>query len=301
MRQVLCIGHSSYDITLPVEAFPIENRKYNIKEVFECGGGPAGNAAYLIAKWGMRCTYAGCVGNDSYGLKIKKELKDVGVDLKYLVVDENYSTPFSFILANSKNGSRTLFNHDDKNKKSNRIEFDNHKVHTILVDGHELQASLEALNQYPDAISILDGGSFNERTEILSKMVDYLVCSEDFAKQYTGLHELESKNSRMHAFDQLRRLNDKNIVITLGEKGCLLEQDGEILHQKTYKVNAVDSTGAGDIFHGAFAYGMTQRYDIMKTIKMASIAAALSVEKIGGRVAIPSLEEVMDLYEKNVI
>ena len=74
MRQVLCIGHSSYDITLPVEAFPIENRKYNIKEVFECGGGPAGNAAYLIAKWGMRCTYAGCVGNDSYGLKNKKEL-----------------------------------------------------------------------------------------------------------------------------------------------------------------------------------------------------------------------------------
>lgn len=301
MKQVLCIGHSAYDITLPVESFPIENKKYDIKDVCECGGGPAGNAAFLISKWGLNCAYAGCIGNDTYGLKIKEELEDVGVNLEYLIVDENYDTPFSFILANNENGSRTLFNHDNKGKKTKTISFKDQKVDTILVDGHELEASIEALKKYPDAVSILDGGSFNNRTETLAKMVDYLVCSEDFAKQYTGIDELELEENRAKVFGKLSILNNKNIIVTLGAKGSLYEQDGEILHQSTYKVNSIDSTGAGDIFHGAFAYGITQSYDVIKTIKISSIAAALSVEKIGGRVAIPSIERVIELYHKNVI
>lgn len=300
MTKILCIGHSAYDITIPLEEFPVENRKYGVKTVLECGGGPAGNAAYLIAKWGMSCRYAGILGNDIYGIKIREEYEKVGVDLKYLIMDDNSITPFSIIIANNKNGSRTLFNHK-KSSSQLQLTFDDDEPETILADGHELDASIEAIKKYPNAISILDAGSYKVANVELTRIVDYLVCSEDFVREYLGLEKFDTQESMNYVFKKLEELNKKNIIITLGENGSLYKDDGKVIHQNTYKVKALDTTGAGDIFHGAFAYCITSGFDIVKTIKMSSIAAALSVEKIGGRVAIPTIEDVLNLYERGVI
>lgn len=299
--KVLCIGHSAYDITLLLPQFPAENKKYNVETVLECGGGPAGNAAYLIAKWGMSSGYAGVLGKDAYGMKIREELLQAGVDLRYLTVEESSTTPFSFILASEENGSRTLFNHHKKSNPKLQMRFEEDGPDTILADGHELTASIEAIEKYPNATSILDAGSYNNATSKLAEMVDWLVCSEDFAKEYTGMDNIHSEENVGHVFEKLEELNRRNIVVTLGEKGSLYKDRGKIIRQKTYQVKAIDTTGAGDIFHGAFAYGITEGFDIAKTVKTASIAAALSVQKMGGRVAIPELKEVLDLYEKGVI
>ena len=298
MRKVLCIGHSAYDITLPIRVFPEENKKYNVKSIIECGGGPAGNAACLIAKWGLHSSYAGIIGKDVYGMKIRDEYREFGVDLEYLVLDDYYTTPFSFILANSENGSRTLFNYDKQNNSNYKIRYKEDTPDTILVDGHALDASIEAIKKFPDATSILDGGSYTHATEILAGMVDYLVCSEDFAKKYTGALILDSQHTIDPAFKKLEILNKKNIIVTLGEKGSLYKDKDEIIRQKAYAVEAKDTTGAGDIFHGAFAFCITQGFSLKKTLKISSIAAALSVRKLGGRVSIPSYEEVIRLYEK---
>ena len=298
--KVLCIGHSAYDITIPIQHFPKENKKYPVDEMIECGGGPAGNAAYLISKWGMSCGYAGVLGTDIYGMKIKEEYLNEGVDLRYLVFDENNRTPVSYILANSENGSRTLFTYKKRSFLS-KIEFGEDDPNTILVDGFELDAAIEAIKKYPKATSILDGGSYNSSTKKLAEMVDYLVCSEDFARDFSGISHFNSQENREQLFQKLEELNPNKIVVTLGEKGSLYKQGGTLLHQNAYQVEAVDTTGAGDIFHGAFAYGITNGYDITKTIKIASIAAALSVQKLGGRVSIPPLEEVIELYSKDVI
>lgn len=298
MRKVLCIGHSAYDITLPIREFPEENKKYNVKSIIECGGGPAGNAACLIAKWGLHSSYAGILGKDIYGTKIRDEYQDFGVDLEYLVLDDHYTTPFSFILANSENGSRTLFNYDKQNNSKYRIRFKGDSPDTILVDGHALDASIDAIKKFPGATSILDGGSYTHATETLAGMVDFLVCSEDFAKKYTGVLNLESKHSIDHAFKKLEMLNRRNIIVTLGERGSLYKNNGKIIRQKAYEVEAKDTTGAGDIFHGAFAFCITQGFSLEKTLKISSIAAALSVQKLGGRISIPSYEEVLRSYEK---
>ena len=298
--KVLCVGHSAYDITIPIQHFPKENKKYPVVEIIECGGGPAGNAACLIAKWGMSCGYAGVLGTDIYGMKIKEEYLKEGVDLRYLVFDENNRTPVSYILANSENGSRTLFTYKKRSFLS-KIEFGEDELDTILVDGLEFDAAIEAIKKYPKATSILDGGSYNNSTKKLAEMVDYLVCSEDFARDFSGISHFNSQENREQLFEKLEELNPNKIVVTLGEKGSLYKQGGTLLHQNAYQVEAVDTTGAGDIFHGAFAYGITNGYDITKTIKIASIAAALSVQKLGGRVSIPALEEVIELYSKDVI
>ena len=82
--EILCIGHATYDITILVDEYPKENDKYRIKERTECGGGPASNAAYLLSKWGVTTYFAGLLGNDAYGRRIKEEFEYIGVNTKYL-------------------------------------------------------------------------------------------------------------------------------------------------------------------------------------------------------------------------
>ena len=74
--KIVCIGHSVYDITLPVNSFPEENKKLRVSERIECGGGPASNGAYLLAKWGMDTSIVSIIGNDYYGSLIKEEYKN---------------------------------------------------------------------------------------------------------------------------------------------------------------------------------------------------------------------------------
>ncbi len=293
MKNVLCVGHSAYDLTFLVEEYPIENRKYSMKPPTECGGGPAANAAYLIAKWGGSCRYAGVVGDDAYGLKIYKEMEATGVDCTWLLKDPEGGTPYSFILANRSNGSRTLFN-TKPGTKPLEIEWDDWKPDVILLDGHEVEASLQVLNRFKDAISVLDAGSFNERTKRLAQEVDYLVCSEDFCREVTGVdgEDLSSVS------DQLEALTNHHCVITLGHRGSIYQSNNQRIYQPTIAVHAMDTTGAGDIFHGAFAYALAMDMEMEKTIQIASIAAALSVQKPGARVAIPTLEEVENRYRE---
>ena len=82
--KILCIGQSAYDITIPTESFPEENKKYKIHEVYECGGGSANNASYLLAKWHDEVYLASSIGKDDYGRKLKNELESVGVNTKYI-------------------------------------------------------------------------------------------------------------------------------------------------------------------------------------------------------------------------
>ena len=106
--KILCIGQSAYDITIPVDDFPIENRKYKINSVYECGGGSSNNSAYLMAKWHDEVYLASSIGKDDYGKRIKEELDSVGVNTKYLEEKDGIKTTISYIVTNKSNGSRTI-------------------------------------------------------------------------------------------------------------------------------------------------------------------------------------------------
>ena len=82
--KILCIGHSSWDMTVPVDDYPIENTKYRFSEKYSAGGGPASNAAYLLGKWGIETVIATTIGSDDFGTKIKKEFQDIKVNTEYI-------------------------------------------------------------------------------------------------------------------------------------------------------------------------------------------------------------------------
>ena len=295
--KILCLGHAAYDITMPVSGFPTENTKNRVHNKVECGGGPASTAAYLLGKWKTDVTFAGVVGNDLYGNKIKEELDSVNVNTKYLEMNDELITTSSFILANSENGSRTIFTYWPNTMTMKPFELD-FEPDIILIDGQEYERSKEILTKYPNAISIIDAGRDRKEIIELSKMVNYLVCSKDFAEKVTGIKINYEDSSTLHnLYKKLEEMFNNTIVVTLESKGCLYKTD--ILKiMPSIKVKAIDSTGAGDIFHGAFTYGISKGYDLEATLKLANIAGAISVTRIGGRNSIPTMAEMREVYNE---
>lgn len=297
---VLCIGHASYDITLPVDKYPRENTKYRLVDKYECGGGPASNAAYLLGKWKVKTYFQGVAGDDVYGRRLKNEFRDIGVHVDFFELTEKEDTSLSFILINKENASRTLFNIGKKEVHPSRFNY-GFKPDIILIDGNHYEASKKAFEMFPEAIKVIDAGRITEELLELCSYVDYLICSKGFAETVTKTRiNFKEPSTLKEVFNALEeKYPDKKIVITLEENGCLYKIDGKIKLMKGLKVKALDTTGAGDIFHGAFVYALCKKFDYEKSITIANITAGLSVTKIGGRFSIPSIKEVMDIYEKN--
>lgn len=293
---ILCIGQCAYDITFPIHEPLCENQKYRIYDKFECIGAPAANAAVLCVMWEEESILISRIGKDFYGKQILRVLETYGVEATYVIEDKEFSTPVSAIIANSMNGSRTIFNCPGHQRELNFRYPD--RADVILVDGHELQASIEALQKYPNAVSVIDAGTYKEETRTLGALVDHLVCSQDFARQYMGI-QLDDQNQEvwLKAFSLLHEINEKNIVVTLGESGLLYEKEGEICHLPAYRVKAVDTTGAGDIFHGAYAYCIQKGYSLEDTLKISSAASAISVQTLGGQPSIPDKERVNEFLK----
>ena len=297
--KVLCIGHTAYDITVLTDGYPKENVKYRVEKRIECGGGPASNAAYLLGKWGIKTYIASVVGNDIYGKRIKKEFTDVGVDTTYLELSNKYKTTSSFIIVNKKNASRTVFTYRNPQMRINDMDI-NINPDYILVDAQELELSLKMIKKYPKAITILDAGRAKYANIKLRKIVDYLVTSRNFAEDFTGMKiDINDNNSLNNVYNSLEKDFKGHIVITLEEHGCLYKEDGIVKLMPGYKVIAKDTTGAGDIFHGAFVYALINKYNYADVMRISNIAGALSVREIGGRYSVPDLKEVLRIYEKS--
>ncbi len=289
--RILCIGHAAYDITVPLESYPIENTKNRVHNRIECGGGPACNAAYLLGCWGTDVEFIGVVGNDLYGKKIKQELDQVGVATDNMQLNDDYTTTSSFIIANTSIGSRTILTYrpdDMKYQKKANIE----EPDIILIDGQEYELSKEVLKKYPNAISIIDAGRPVKEVIELSHLVNYVVCSHEFAEELTGvpLKNADSKTLEQ-CFTKMEHIFGNHIIITLESMGSLY-RDQTIKLMPTIQVNAVDSTGAGDLYHGAFTYAISKKLPITKAVQIATVAGGISVTKIGGRNSVATKEEM---------
>lgn len=295
--KILCLGQSAYDITIPVESYPIENKKYKVHEVYECGGGACNNAAYLMAKWHDEVYLASSIGKDVYGKKIKQELENIGIKTDY-INEIDVPTTTSYILANKQSGTRTIVTRIDTNMHfpiGSNIDL---KADIILFDGHDLDMALKVIENNPEAIKVIDAGSLKKDTVLLSKYCDYIVCSNDFAREYSGINfDYSDMNTIHEVYDKIANDFKGKLVITLEHLGSLTKIDNEFKLVPSIKVNTVDTTGAGDIYHGAFTHFIAHGYELVDAMHYANIAGALSVCIIGSKNSMPEYEEVINYHE----
>ncbi len=298
--KILCLGHAAYDITLPMDSFPIENKKVRLKDKkVECGGGPAATAAYLLSYWGVPTYFAGIVGNDYYGDKIKAEFEKVGVNTTYLETNPDKNTTSSYIIANKGNGSRTIITSKDIDVSFKEIKEIKDDFDYILVDGDEDELAYKVImDKKGKSISMIDAGKSDEKTVKLARIVDYLVCSNDFARDYTKMPlDYENLDTIKAIYDKLEKEFPGKVIITLEKYGSFTRINGEYKLVPSLKMQAIDSTGAGDIFHGSLLYFLSQGYELEHAMRLSNITSAISVTRVGGRYSIPKLEEVL-AYDK---
>ncbi|MGZ8193662.1 MAG: carbohydrate kinase family protein [Methylobacter sp.] len=288
---VLCLGHASYDLVFSVAHHPAEDEKISAESFLGCGGGPAANAAVTVSNLGLKSSFAGYLGKDIYGEKHYQELLESGVHTN-LILRGSSPTPLSMILV-KPGGKRALINYkgDTKPLTSGSIDFSSVTPKVVLFDGHEPHLSISLLERaQSEAIpTLLDAGSVHEGTLALFEKVDYLVCSEKFAGQFAGDEETA-----------LARLAEVSpvVVITLGEKGLIWRRGQERGALSAFPVTAIDTTGAGDAFHGAFAAAVSLRMKWHDVLRYASAAGSLCCSKIGARSGLPSQEEHRALFER---
>ena len=295
---VLVVGLSTYDITVPMDGPLIENRKYTLAVKQEGGGGPAYNAAYLCAKWGEQTWLRSRLGHDQYGAALASVMKEAGVRDDELIYPDDFHTSYSYIFTNEENGNRTIMNFREK-PETGHYTFPDRNITVILSDGHEPNLTLDAFSQYPDAVRVADAGTAREDTLRVAREVDYLVASQVFAEGY--LNEpicLDDPEICETQFSKIEEINGKTAVITLGGEGLLYRQEasdgsaGNVIHMPAFPVKAIDTTGAGDIFHGAFVYGISRGMKLEEVIRLSAMAAAVSVESLGSQSSIPALDTV---------
>ncbi len=290
MLDVLCVGHASYDITMAAAHHPAADEKMQAASLQLAGGGPAANAALCIARLGGTAGFCGYLGHDLFGAAHLNELTAEGVDTS-LLVRGDHPTPLSQILA-KPDGSRSVVNF-----KANTPFIAAATValqqapKVILFDGHEPLIS-EPMCRWAKAhgvTTVLDAGSLHRGTRMLADAVDYLVASETFARQFSGVDDLPSA---------LRRMPNPNTVITMGKHGLIWRQHDACGALPAFDVDAIDSTGAGDAFHAAFAYGLSQAMGRDALLRYASAAGAFACTALGARASLPDAGQLQSLLKK---
>ncbi len=286
---VLCVGYACYDLVFSVATHPAADEKIVANEFINCGGGPAANAAVAISRLGFKTAFSGYLGLDLYGEKHYQELLENGVNTDFIVRGES-PTPLSTVLV-KPNGNRALINYKGNTKAlpAAAVDFSAVKPKAMLFDGHEPYLSMALASQAREAgiPTVLDAGSVHDGTMALIGEVDYMVCSEKFAHQFTG--DIEKTLARLSRVAPA-------VVITLGDKGLIWQRGKRRGESPAFPVDAIDTTGAGDAFHGAFAAALAAEMEWHNILRYASAAGALCCTKIGARTGLPSQAEHAALF-----
>jgi sulfofructose kinase len=290
--EVVGLGQACVDYLGRVPVFPQEDGKVELVDLYRQCGGPASTALVTLSRLGISCSFLGSVSDDPFGVDIIQGLKDDGVDFSFLKISPGYTSQFAFIAVSDKNGNRTVFWHKGtvphlKKGEVDLSPFSRAKV--LHLDGLMIEASLEAARQAKQngLTVVLDAGTLREGSLQIVAYVDVLIASANFANPLVG-----TGASPEMALEALCSLGPKTVVITLGRQGSLGWDGNKATFQEAFPVKAVDTTGAGDVYHGAYIYGLLQGWPMAECMRYASAVAAMKCREVGARKGIPRLEEV---------
>ncbi len=299
MIKTISVGHASYELYVQLDNFIKENDYFRFINKIGCGGGTASNVAYMLAKWGVGSTFAGTVGNDMYGNRIIKELQSVGVDTRYVETTYDKDTTVSTVIVNQKNGSSTLLNIADEYVKLRKFDFD-FQPDIVYIDCHDPYASKSTIERFPKATTICGVTRSVSDAIDCAKMCQYAIFNASSAQAITNIKiDYNNTNTLVNLYDALRKKFDhQKVIITLSNHGALYEVDNQIKVSPALLVNAVDTTGAKDIFDGAFTFAIAKEYSLEQAVRFANIAAGLSLQSVGARLSIPRLQDVQKIYDE---
>ena len=247
-------------------------------------------ALATCAAMGLSTSYIGTIGSDRNGERMREELKRRGIDTTGAVA-RNAANPFAVILLDKGHGERVVLWHRDAAIALSPADVDREAVtaaRLLHVDDVDIEASVEAANIARAAGKPVtsDIERTGDEVRTLVDAVTIPIFAEHVPAALTGDGDLP------RALTRLRKPHHAMVCVTLGARGALLLEGNDIIREPGIPVNTVDTTGAGDIFRGAFIYALLRGDTPREVVRFANAAAALSCTRIGAMSSIPSLEEI---------
>ncbi|MBI2194389.1 MAG: hypothetical protein HYU36_20620 [Planctomycetes bacterium] len=298
--QALGVGCSALDLLCVIPRYPEPDVKLPIRSIVRQGGGLVATALVTLARLGVPSRLLTGIGDDENSRWLVRDLESEGVEVVPSRGAAGGRARFSIILVDAQTGSRTIFYTQEGVPETHPDEVTPGLLagtRVILVDTVESRAGLGAARMGRAAgIPVILDAEPTGAPEIpeLLEAATVLIPSSRFALEWCGGKDFRDAARRLYRQAQAGNPG-KVVVVTGGAEGAYgISAEGEF-DQPAFGVQVVDTTGCGDVFHGAFAYGLLHRWELPATLRFACAVAALKCRALGGRAGIPRLREVEEL------
>lgn len=297
MDQIVGIGANVFDTLYRLDHYPTEDTKQKAQSVTESGGGPCGTGLVAASKLGAKCAFIGNCSDDRAGCFLQTDFEKYGVSTAFMTPVKGTSAFCSCIWLCDDTAARTCVFHRGTVPTTKlgckEIEaISNAQI--LMVDGNDLEAAVEGakIARKSGTLVLYDAGGMYEGVERLLALTDILIPSEEFALGHTGEENVANAARKLWKMYQ-----PKVIVITQGKEGGILF-DGEKVHRyPAFPVDAIDTNGSGDVFHGAFAFALTRGMDYGRCCVFSSAVSALKCMQVGARQGVPSYDETISFLK----
>jgi sulfofructose kinase len=286
-------GQCALDFLCTIDRYPPLDTKCEFDDFMVQGGGPVATALVVLARWGIPARFAGVVCPDPFGRLILEGLKEERIDTSAIRIREGSRSQFAFICVEKETGKRTVFWGRPDTPVFPPLEPPENFLKgagALHLDGLFPEASIRLAKEAKERRIpvILDAGTLRPGMLELIRYTDHLIAAENFVSQFSPEDPLPRR------LEALKRLGPEVVAVTLGQRGSVSLWEGVPYHLPALRVRARDTTGAGDVFHGAYIYGLLQGWAPPERIRLATVAAGLSCRSLGGRSGIPTLDEVQE-------
>jgi len=297
---VLGLGSVAYDDLLYVDAYPPPNRKTRVLRKFERFGGLTGGALIAAARLGARCAYAGRLGFDPASLAVDAAFAREGIDTRHAARDPANGVGRSTIIVSTPEATRNVFSqHTGKTGAHEQLPEESviRSARVLLVDHHGVDGAIRAARLVREAGNSVVGDFERDdppRLDELLALVDHLILPEDFAHRLTG------RSTAERAVTHLRKSDSQTIVVTAGDRGCWYMEAGgsEAHHCRALRVKAFDTTGCGDVFHGAYAAALAGGMELGERLQFATAAAAFKAAAALGEDGVPQKADIEEFLRE---
>jgi ribokinase len=293
---VVGLGLCAWDRLLLFDHYPGPNCKVQALRSASMGGGPVPTALALFSHLGGEAAFLGVTGDDAEGEMIRRDLESWKISTTFLLKRPQKRSANAYIWVDQSNGHRTVALDPGETEPLRPEELPVDLIRRtplLLIDGRETDTCLAAarLCHQGGGQVILDAGGPRTRIEELLAVTDHAVVSWDFIEGTYPGHKPED------ALPRLQEIGPAEVVITCGSKGGFWRSAEVAAPYPAFPIRVVDTTGAGDAFHGAYLFGLYKQWGMEKRCRFASGAAALACRGLGGRSTLPDFQEVLDFIE----
>lgn len=295
---VVGIGESSLDEVALLDQHPPLGSKVAARAWLELAGGQVATALLACARLGLRTALITTVGDDSAGERVLAPLRAAAIDLSGSRTVAGVPTRAAVVLVDRKTGHRTVIYHRDPrlglkvgDVSRERIE-EGRVLHLDAVDP-DLAIWAAGTAREAGVPVILDADTVVPGMRRLLARVDFPIVARDFAEEFFGTR------SPAEALQGLAALGARFPVVTLGDRGAVGGGRGEMIESPAFPIAVRDTTGAGDVFHAAFAWGLLQGLGGAEILRVANAAAALSCRALGAQGALPDRKELEDFLREH--